>query len=175
MYLLCTCQEMSTGGEKFIFLEFAALWGRHVNNLITMKGRFTENRTGSWELDEGSNCLLPGRFIKGFPCVRPWRKASQGKDEEDIMLSLSVVSDSLRAHGLLSPTRLLCPRDSPGKNTGVGCHSLSRGSSWPRDQSQVCIASRFFTLWATGKFGEDFNNNDMMSNIWVLGIRQALF
>ena len=22
------------------------------------------------------------------------------------------------------PTRLLCPRDSPGKNTGVGCHSL---------------------------------------------------
>ena len=38
---------MSTGGEKFIFLEFAALWGRHVNNLITMKGRFTENRTGS--------------------------------------------------------------------------------------------------------------------------------
>ena len=23
-----------------------------------------------------------------------------------------------------SPPRLLCPRDSPGKNTGVGCHSL---------------------------------------------------
>ena len=22
------------------------------------------------------------------------------------------------------PTRLLCPRDSPGKNTGVGCHFL---------------------------------------------------
>ena len=26
-------------------------------------------------------------------------------------------------HGL-QPTRLLCPWDSPGKNTGVGCHSL---------------------------------------------------
>ena len=24
------------------------------------------------------------------------------------------------------PTRLLCPRDSPGKNTGVGCHFLLR-------------------------------------------------
>ena len=24
----------------------------------------------------------------------------------------------------LSPTRLLCPWDFPGKNTGVGCHSL---------------------------------------------------
>ena len=35
----------------------------------------------------------------------------------------SVVSDSLRPCGLL-PTRLLCPWDSPGKSTGVGCHFL---------------------------------------------------
>ena len=28
--------------------------------------------------------------------------------------------------------------------------SYSRGSSWPRDQTQVsCIVSRFFTIWAT--------------------------
>ena len=33
----------------------------------------------------------------------------------------SVVSDSLRPHRQ-PPTRLLCPWDSPGKNTGVGCH-----------------------------------------------------
>ena len=26
-----------------------------------------------------------------------------------------------------SPARLLCPWDSPGKNTGVGCHSLLQG------------------------------------------------
>ena len=37
--------------------------------------------------------------------------------------SCSVMSDSLRSHGLLSP-RLLCPRDFPGKSTGVGCHFL---------------------------------------------------
>ena len=35
----------------------------------------------------------------------------------------SVMSDSVRPHGL-QPTRLLCPWDSPGKNTGVGCHFL---------------------------------------------------
>ena len=35
----------------------------------------------------------------------------------------SVVSDSVRPHGL-QPTRLPCPWDSPGKNTGVGCHFL---------------------------------------------------
>ena len=37
--------------------------------------------------------------------------------------SRSVVSDSLRPHGLW-PTMLLCPRDFPGKSTGVGCHFL---------------------------------------------------
>ena len=47
-------------------------------------------------------------------------------------LLASVVSDSLRPYGL-SPARLLCPWNSPGKNTGVGCHALLQGSSWPRD------------------------------------------
>ena len=37
--------------------------------------------------------------------------------------SRSVVSNSLWPHGL-QPTRLLCPCNSPGKNTGVGCHFL---------------------------------------------------
>ena len=40
-------------------------------------------------------------------------------------------------HGL-NPARLLCPWDSPGKNTGVGCHFLLWGIGiyclqWPRD------------------------------------------
>ena len=41
----------------------------------------------------------------------------------------SVVSDSLRPHGL-QPTRLLFPWDSLGKNTGVGCHVLLHQSVW---------------------------------------------
>ena len=28
---------------------------------------------------------------------------------------------------LVDPARLLCPWDSPGKNTGVGCHALLQG------------------------------------------------
>src|SRR5574340_851376 len=35
----------------------------------------------------------------------------------------SVMSDSVRPHRR-QPTRLLCPWDSPGKNTEVGCHFL---------------------------------------------------
>ena len=52
--------------------------------------------------------------------------------------SYSVMSDSLWPPGL-QPARLLCPWDSPGKNTRVGCHFLFR----PRDQTLVsCIAGR---------------------------------
>ena len=40
-----------------------------------------------------------------------------------VCVSRSVVSNSLRPHGL-QPTRLLCPWNFLGKNTGVGCHSL---------------------------------------------------
>ena len=43
------------------------------------------------------------------------------------VLSHSVMFDSLQPHGLL-PTRLLCPLDFPGKNTGVGCHFLPQGT-----------------------------------------------
>ena len=58
--------------------------------------------------------------------------------------SYSVVSDSLWPHGLYSPW------NSPGKNTGVGCHTFLQGSSQPRDQTLVsCIAGGFFTSWAT--------------------------
>ena len=42
------------------------------------------------------------------------------------VLSHSAVSDSLWPCGL-QPARLLCPWDSPGNNTGVGCHALLQG------------------------------------------------
>ena len=58
--------------------------------------------------------------------------------------SYSAVSNSLGPHGLYSPW------NSPGQNTGVVAFSFPRGSSQPRDQTQVSrIAGRFFTRWAT--------------------------
>ena len=41
-------------------------------------------------------------------------------------VSRSVVSNSVRPRGLW-PARLLCPWDSQGKSTGVGCHALLQG------------------------------------------------
>ena len=40
-----------------------------------------------------------------------------------LLLGRSVVSNSLQPH-VLYPTRLLCPWESPGENTGVGWHFL---------------------------------------------------
>ena len=40
--------------------------------------------------------------------------------------SVGIRSHSVPPHELLA-TRLLCPRTCPGKNTGVGCHSLLQG------------------------------------------------
>ena len=48
-------------------------------------------------------------------------KGSQAADEAAPVAS--VVSDSVRPHRW-QPIRLLRPWDSPGKNTGVGCHLL---------------------------------------------------
>ena len=38
------------------------------------------------------------------------------------------------------PARLLCPWDSPGKNTGVGCHTLLQGI-FPTQGSNLCLLS----------------------------------
>ena len=57
------------------------------------------------------------------------------------------MSDSLQPHGL-QPTRLLCPWNFPGKNTGVGCHFLLQGIFPTRGQTQdSCISCKggFFT------------------------------
>ena len=60
-----------------------------------------------------------------------------------LKVKLAVLSNSFWPHGLYSTW------NSPGKNTGVGSHSLLQGSSQPRNQTQVlCIAGRFFTIWA---------------------------
>ena len=61
------------------------------------------------------------------------------------------MSDSVRP-SRWQPARLPRPWDSPGKNTGVGCISFSRGSSRPRDGTWVsCTASGFFTTEPPGK------------------------
>ena len=75
------------------------------------------------------------------------------------------MSDSVWPYGL-QPTRLLCPRNFPGKNTGVAS-PFSRGSSQPRDRTQIShIAGRFFIVWATREAQKMCQKWDTLLNGW---------
>ena len=59
--------------------------------------------------------------------------------------------DSVRRHGL-QPTRLPCPWNSPGKNTGVSCHFLLQGIFPTQGLNQSllslpALAGGLFTRW----------------------------
>ena len=61
----------------------------------------------------------------------------------------SIIPDSLQLHGLY-PSRLLCPWDSPGKNTGVGSHSLLQGIFPTQGENPgLLIGRRILHHWAT--------------------------
>ena len=50
---------------------------------------------------------------------------------------VAVMSNSLQPQGL-QPTSLLCPQDSPGRNTGGGTHSFLQGT-FPTQESNLCF------------------------------------
>ena len=69
----------------------------------------------------------------------------------------SVVPSSVRPHGL-QPAGSSVQGDSPGKNTGVGCHALLQGIfAWisffpdikPTSPGSLALARGFFTTWET--------------------------
>ena len=57
------------------------------------------------------------------------------------MLLLTQLCLTLQLHGL-ELTRLLCPWESPGKNTGVGCHFLLQGIFWTQGSNPGLPHSR---------------------------------
>ena len=64
----------------------------------------------------------------------------------------SVKFNSLRTHEL-QPSRPLCPWDSPGKNSRVGCHFLLQGifliqECELKSFASLALAGRFFPRWA---------------------------
>ena len=59
--------------------------------------------------------------VPGVAKSRTWH--SDWTTTRVALIGTVLMSDSLQPHGL-QPTRLLCPLNSPGKNTGVGSHSL---------------------------------------------------
>ena len=77
------------------------------------------------------------------------------------------MSDSLWRYGLF---RLLCPWDSPGKNTRVGCHVLLQGI-FPTQVSNLCLLCLLH--WQAGSLplappGKPQNYRILVCKIWLL-------
>ena len=91
-----------------------------------------------------------------FPVTAPAHDAAAGFVAAVQSLSHS---DSLRPQGL-SPARLLCPWDSLGKNTGVGCHFLLQGNLPDPGIQPVSptLAGGFFTIELPGKLAVRFKH-----------------
>ena len=92
------------------------------------------------------------------------------------VFSCSVVSDSLQPH-VLWPARLLCPWDSPGKNTGVGCHFLLQGIFWTQG-SNPCflhLQAGFFTTEPLGKPHTVYQDSFLLNVLhWIPAVYGSL-
>ena len=75
-----------------------------------------------------------------------------------------------------------CPWNSPGKNTGVGSHSLLQGIFLTRDQTWVsCITGVFFTAEPPGKsFGyicylkkKQKNKTSSIKSMWQIQVNES--
>ena len=80
--------------------------------------------------------LLLSRFSRVRLFTTPWTAAyqaspSMGSSRQEKEIPYSKFSMSLVNAGKVNPEvyikRILCPWDSPGKNTGVGSHALLQG------------------------------------------------
>ena len=78
--------------------------------------------------------------------------STQDPKSKNESISCSVISDSLEPHGLL-PTRLLRPRNFPGKNTEVGFHFLVQGNlpDPGTEPASPILTGGFFTTEPPGK------------------------
>ena len=101
----------------------------------------------------------PCAYVTSSLCALRLNKLSSVSSYKELILSclkpslmISVLSQScltLCDPMDCSPPGFSVHGDSPGKNTGVGCHALLQGEQ-PRDQTQVsCIVGGFFTVCAT--------------------------
>ena len=80
-----------------------------------------------------------------------------------VCVNHSDMSYSLQSHGL-QPARLLCPWNSPDKDTGVDCHSLLQGifltqGSNPHLIMSPALVGGFFTFCVTWKAPNWLNSN----------------
>ena len=99
--------------------------GRSVPSVVDLPDPGVIPGSPAWQADS-----LPTKVKKVLLITTHWQLTLNSA-----IVSCSVMSNSYLPHEL-SPTKLLCLWNSPGKKTGVPI-SFSRGSSQPRDQTHL--------------------------------------
>ena len=100
------------------------------------------SRPRGWTISSCGSCT--GRWL--LFTTEPLGKPQCGHES----VSRSVASNSPRCHGL-ELGRLLCPRDPPGKSSGVGRRSLLQGIFQTQGLNQGLLRCRFFTSEPPGR------------------------
>ena len=117
--------------------EISTTWTSYRANRQDESGNNPSNSGQMWYM----KCTLTGKDAE---------QEVEQKRKKERKWSRSGMSDSLGPHGL-QPTRLLPSMGFSRQEYWSGVpFSFSRGSSWPRNRTQVShIVDRRFTIWAT--------------------------
>ena len=101
---------------------------RHRQRVVSLSETHSLLHCCGWERTESGRSCNSSSMTGSqpvWPWLVPWSNELQWKSES---VSCSIRSNSLSPHGLYGiQSRLLCPWDFPGKDTGVGCHFLLQG------------------------------------------------
>ena len=102
------------------------------------------------------------------------RQALRGKANAQHMWAEALHTAGPRSGvpGLSPPWRLrvhLRPWESPGKNAGVGCHTILQGIFSTQDQTRVSLIEDFFTVLATREAPEGVNRTEKRREAALFG------
>ena len=105
---------------------FSMKWTKKISEKLRCKQSSTGPFASQafWDLNEFKERPRAGREWT-LSCTLPAAREEPASSKKHVYMQAKSLQ-SLWPHGL-KPSRLLCPWDSPGKNTGVGCHALLQG------------------------------------------------
>ena len=133
-----------------------------LTGLLNQKGKDHTARTAQWLAgwSPGTGWLC-GSCVRALDCLSLLHDRGRNYSRFEFSSTCSwkcvpqvasVVSDSLPPCGLW-PTRLLCPCESPSKNTGVGCQALLQGVFPARELTRMsCVSSTAARLFTNRHF-----------------------
>ena len=118
------CIFEQTPNERILATSLLGRRKQLLRGLVEFESGMTLSSSVFWPLLPGSR--RPARGDRGWFC------GTKGNRSPSLHCYFHLVAKScptlLQPHGL-QPTRLLCPQDSPGENTGVCCHAFLQGIS----------------------------------------------